>query len=113
MSDAMKIAAVSSIDKGTDYKNVLSNFDQLLLCALFKNIWYYLKSKLTPQYDKVFFLYLLAYQKKYDTQLAPIWEHLNNNYVLGRVSMDLSKLFDCIHHDLLIAKCAASGFDKI
>ena len=36
MPDALKIAAVSSIDKGTDYKNVLSNFDQLLLCAHFQ-----------------------------------------------------------------------------
>ena len=37
---------------------------------------------------------------------------LDNNSFIGAVHMDLSKAFDCIPHDLIIAKLAAYGFDK-
>ena len=36
---------------------------------------------------------------------------LDNNKWVGSVLMDLSKAFDCVPHDLLIAKMHAYGFD--
>ena len=39
-------------------------------------------------------------------------QHLNNNKVVGGVFMDLSKAFDCVPHDLLIAKLAAYSVDE-
>ena len=39
-------------------------------------------------------------------------KNLDNNYFIGTVVMDLWKAFDCIPHDLVIAKLAAYGFDK-
>ena len=39
-------------------------------------------------------------------------KNLDNNYFVGAVLMDLSKAFDCIPHELVIAKLAAYGFDK-
>ena len=39
-------------------------------------------------------------------------KNLDNNYFIGAVLMNLSKAFDCIPHDLVIAKLAAYGFDK-
>ena len=39
-------------------------------------------------------------------------QHLDNNKVVGGVSMDLSKAFDCVPHDLLIAKLAAYPVDE-
>ena len=39
--------------------------------------------------------------------------NLDNDYIVGAVLMDLSKAFDRIPHDLLIAKLSAYGFDEI
>ena len=38
--------------------------------------------------------------------------NLDNNFTVGAVLMDLSKAFDCIPHELLIAKLAAYGFEE-
>ena len=57
-----------------------------------------------------------AYAKNCSTQdvitrLVEEWrEHLDENLVVGAVLTDLSKAFDCIAHDLLIAKLAAYAF---
>ena len=37
---------------------------------------------------------------------------LDENKVVGATSMDLSKTFDCLPHDLLIAKLEAYGLDR-
>ena len=38
--------------------------------------------------------------------------HLDNKKIVETVLADLSKAFDCIPHDLLIANLHAYGFDK-
>ena len=61
----------------------------------------------------IFFFYLSAYRQGQSTQqvLVPLieewWKRLNNNNYLGAVIMNLSKAFDYIFHDLVIAKLAA------
>ena len=60
-----------------------------------------------------------AYRKNYSTEhlinhLVEEWrEHLDENFVVGAILTDLSKAFDCIAHDLLIANLAAYGFSVI
>ena len=39
-------------------------------------------------------------------------EKLDENFIVGAVLMDLSKAFDCIPHDLIIAKLAAYGIER-
>ena len=39
-------------------------------------------------------------------------EAIDNGRVVGSVLMDLSKAFDCLPHDLLIAKLHAYGFNE-
>ena len=59
-----------------------------------------------------------TYRKKYSSnqqliKLIETWKsQLDQKYFVGAVLMDLSKAFDCVPHDLLIAKMHAYGFDS-
>ena len=59
-----------------------------------------------------------AYRKAYSTQhvlirLVEEWKSkLDNDFLVGSVFMDLSKAFDSIPHELIIAKLHAYGFDE-
>ena len=61
---------------------------------------------------------LCGYRKCFSTQHALIsllekWRAiLDKRGFAGAILMDLSKAFDCLNHDLLIAKLYAYGFSK-
>ena len=62
--------------------------------------------------------YLCGYRKGFSTQFALISvieklrEYLDNKRYTGAVLMDLSKAFDTINHEPLIAQLHACGFSK-
>ena len=66
--------------------------------------------------EKYFSPFLSVYRKNYSSQnilisLKEEWRKtLDNNFVVGAVLTDISKVFDCIPHDLIIAKVSAYNF---
>ena len=66
--------------------------------------------------DKLLSQYLCGYRKGYSVQHALItlleqWRiSLDNNGFGGAIRMDLSKAFDTLNHDLVIAKLHSYGF---
>ena len=68
--------------------------------------------------DKNLSPYLSGFRKGYNSQhclllMIEKWKKaLDNKKHAGAILTDLSKAFDCITHELLIAKLDAYGFDK-
>ena len=67
--------------------------------------------------DQFFSAFMCGYRKGFSTQQALLWlierwkNTLNQNRYGGGILIDLSKVFDTINHDLLIAKLGVYGFD--
>ena len=86
---------------------------------LLKSFRKHTKTQLVEKMNNLFSPFISAYRKSYNTRhvltkLIEEWrKNLDNNYFIGAVLMDLSKAFDCIVHDTVIAKLAAYGLTKI
>ena len=70
-----------------------------------------------PYFDNIFSKYQCDFGKGYNSQQCLItmiekWrESVDESGAFGALLTDLSKAFDCLPHELLIAKLDAHGFD--
>ena len=107
------------LDKVEANRTVERNFRPVSILNVFSKIYEKsLKNQLIPYLDETLSLFIAAYRKSYATQHVLIrmveeWRiKLDNDYFVGAILMDLSKAFDSIPHNLLIAKLHAYGLDE-
>ena len=117
--DPMKLADITPSHKKLDkcakenYRpiSILSSFSKIFETLMHENMSHYMENILSP--------YLCGFRKGYSTQyclivmLERFKKALDNNNKFGALLTDLSKAFDCLNHELLIAKLEAYGFDYV
>ena len=111
--DAVKVAMVFHVYKKTDDKNKISNYWTVNVLNIFSKVYEtVLKNELVSALTDYMSPYILAYREGYSTQHVLVRLTLDDDYIVGGVLMDLSKAFDCIPHDLLIAKLDSYGLGR-
>ena len=96
-----------------------ANFRPISILPTISKIYERLVAKQLNMFmEKKLSKYLCGFRKGYNTQYALLnmlrnWQNcLSNKGKVGAILMDLSKAFDCLPHDLLIAKLKAYGFGQ-
>ena len=117
-SEKAKVAYVRPIfKKNGREKN--ENYRPVSILNCFSKVYEnFLLEKFKPFINSFLSEYLAAYRKNYSTNSALIrligdWKKaLDEKFLVGTVLMDLSKAFDCIPHDPLIAKLHTYSFSQ-
>ena len=114
-SENAKIALARSIYKKDD-RDKIKNYRPISLLNGFSKIYErFLHDSLSNFTDKILSKFVSAYRKSYSSnhvllKLIEEWKKsLYDKNIIGAVLTDLSKAFDCIPHDLLVAKLHAYG----
>ena len=117
-SEEAKVAPARPIFKKNEREKI-ENYRPVSILNCFSKVYEkFLLEKFKPFINSFLSEYMAAYREKYSTnhvliRLIENWKKaLDEKFLVGTVLMDLSKAFDCIPHDLLIAKLHAYGFSR-
>ena len=115
--DKLKLAEITPVPKTEDSQKVGDFRPISILPAISKIFEKIFSNQLSSYFDNIFCNLLCGFRKRHSTQHALMqllrsWQKsLDDGNIVGTILMDLSKAFDCLPHDLIIAKCAAYGVD--
>ena len=116
LPDLLKAVDVSAIHKGSDPTSKINYRPISVPPAMSKVFERLLEKQIVPFIDTKISNLLCAYRKNYSVEhvlirvTEIICKTLDSKGIVGVISMDLSKAFHCMPHDLLIAKLNAYGF---
>ena len=116
--DKLKLADVYSVFKKDDTTRKENYRPVSVLPTISKPFERVMQNQIGDYMNKNLSHFLCGFRKGYSAQHALLaliekWKSsLDKNEYAGAVLMDLSKAFDCLNHDLLLAKLHAYGFSK-
>ena len=115
--NCLKLANITPVFKKGP-RTSKNNYRPVSILPIFSKIFERLLSRqLSEFFDNILSKFQCGFRKGYGTQhclllMLEIWkEATDNNKAFGALLTDLSKAFDCLSHDLLIAKLHAYGLD--
>ena len=115
--DKLKLAEITPVPKNGDSQSACDYRPISILPAMSKLFEKVIAIQLHSYFETFFSKFLCGFRKRHSTQHALMqllrsWQQsLDNSDIVGTILMDLSKAYDCLPHDLLIAKLAAYGVD--
>ena len=114
--NCLKLANMTPVFKGA--RTSKSNYRPVCILPVFSKIFERLLSRQLPEFfDNILSKFECGFRKGYGTQhclllMLKIWKGAtDNNKAFGALLTDRLKAFDCLSHDLLIAKLHAYGLD--
>ena len=114
---SLKLADITPSHKKNETTNKENYRPVSILPSIYKIFEHTMYNQISSYIDKHLSVFLCGFRKGYSTQHCLIvmlerWRKaLDNSKMAGALLTDLSKAFDCLNHELMIAKLEAYGFD--